>query len=54
MIKKIAWEMFEKTGNINTFLAFKNIDNTQMENSNLLNNMSINDIDVTNKEEDRL
>lgn len=29
MIKKIAWEMFEKTGNINTFMAFKNIEQVQ-------------------------
>ena len=31
MIKKIAWDAFKKTGDINTFLEFKQIEN--MENN---------------------
>ena len=31
MIKKIAWDTFKKTGDINTFLEFKQIEN--MENN---------------------
>lgn len=27
MIKKIAWETFKNTGDINTFLEYKQIDN---------------------------
>lgn len=29
MIKKIAWNTFKKTGNINTFLEFKQIQNIE-------------------------
>lgn len=29
MIKKIAWDMFKNTGNINTFLEYKQIENTE-------------------------
>lgn len=31
MIKKIAWETFKNTGNINTFLEYKQIDNLEKE-----------------------
>ena len=34
MIKKIAWDMFKNTGDINSFLEFKQIEDTQ----NKLNN----------------
>ena len=29
MIKKIAWDMFKHTGNINTFLEYKQIENAE-------------------------
>ena len=29
MIKKIAWDMFKNTGNINTFLEYKQIENAE-------------------------
>ena len=36
MIKKIAWEAFKNTGNINTYLELKQIEDIQekMENQN--------------------
>ena len=43
MIKKIAWNTFKNTGNIDTFLEFKqirDIENSQ-KNINLLNNQGI-------------
>lgn len=43
MIKKIAWNTFKNTGNIDTFLEFKQIrdfENNQ-KNINLLNNQGI-------------
>ena len=43
MIKKIAWNTFKNTGNIDTFLEFKQIrdfENSQ-KNINLLNNQGI-------------
>ena len=33
MIKKIAWDTFKKTGDINTFLEFKQIENFERENT---------------------
>lgn len=32
MIKKIAWDTFKKTGDINTFLEFKQIEDFEKEN----------------------
>jgi len=29
MIKKIAWDAFKKTGNINTFMEYKQIENIE-------------------------
>lgn len=43
MIKRIAWNTFKNTGNIDTFLEFKQIrdfENSQ-KNINLLNNQGI-------------
>ena len=40
MIKKIAWETFKNTGDIDTFLEFKqieNIENNIKENQNITN-----------------
>lgn len=31
MLKKIAWDTFKKTGNIDTFLEFKQIQNIEKE-----------------------
>ena len=47
MIKNIAWNTFKNTGNINTFLEFKQIKD--MENNNFANSnvMQINDITST-------
>lgn len=39
MIKNIAWNMFKNTGNIDTFLEFKQIKDIENRNSNeILNN----------------
>ena len=39
MIKNIAWNMFKNTGNIDTFLEFKQIKDIENRNSNgMLNN----------------
>ena len=39
MIKNIAWNMFKNTGNIDTFLEFKQIKDIENGNSNgMLNN----------------
>lgn len=35
MIKNIAWNVFKNTGNIDTFLELKQIEN--MENNNMVN-----------------
>lgn len=50
MIKEIAWDTFKKTGDINTFLEFKQITNEEeklqknMENfKNLKNSQKINE-----------
>ena len=32
MIKKIAWDMFKNTGDINSFLEFKQIEDAQKKN----------------------
>ena len=38
MIKKIAWNTFKNTGNINTFLELRQIQNieAQMQNQNIM------------------
>ena len=41
MIKEIAWNTFKNTGNINTFLEFKNIEE-DINNSKLMNNSNEN------------
>ena len=35
MIKDIAWKMFKTTGNVNTFLELKQIENIQKMQENL-------------------
>lgn len=44
MIKNIAWNMFKNTGNIDTFLEFKQIKD--IESNNMANN-AILDKDIT-------
>lgn len=39
MIKKIAWDTFKKTGDINTFLELKQIENVE---NNIRNNIKDN------------
>lgn len=42
MIKKIAWNTFKNTGNINTFLEFKQIRDYENSQINLMDNKTIN------------
>ena len=46
MIKNIAWNVFKNTGNIDTFLEFKQI--RDIENGMLLNNNFINEGEMPN------
>lgn len=45
MIKNIAWNMFKNTGNIDTFLEFKQIK--EIENNNLLSSNGMLNNDIT-------
>ena len=45
MIKNIAWNMFKNTGNIDTFLEFKQIKD--IENNNLLSSNGMLNNDIT-------
>lgn len=47
MIKDIAWNMFKSTGNVDTFLELKQIENIQ---NNLMNKQKV-DTDGNNKNE---
>ncbi len=51
MIKKIAWDTFKNTGNINTFLEFKQIEDIEKEiiNNNVITNINLNSIDEIEK-----
>ena len=44
MIKKIAWDTFKNTGNIDAFLEFKEIENIQnkIENTEKDNSIKVN------------
>lgn len=46
MIKKIAWDAFKNTGDINTFLEFKQIENIE---NNMANTTGIRDIEMIQK-----
>ena len=48
MIKKIAWNMFKTTGNVDTFLELKQIENIQ---NNLANSEQKVNINGNNKNE---
>ena len=58
MIKKIAWETFKNTGDINTYLEFKQIEEiekgieveTEAQNINLNNKIYQENIDKENRE----
>ena len=41
MIKQIAWNVFKNTGDINTFLEFKQIKDIEIGNANVLLNNDI-------------
>ena len=50
MIKEIAWDTFKKTGDINVFLEYKQIDNIQkgikeIEDIQKITNMNLNNIE---------
>ena len=46
MIKKIAWEAFKNTGDINTFLEYKQIDNLEKGIKEIQDIQKITDINV--------
>ena len=55
MIKKIAWDTFKNTGDINTFLEYKEIDNLEkgiqeIQDIQKITNMNVQNID--NKREE--
>lgn len=50
MIKQIAWDVFKNTGDINTFLEFKQIENLEkgiqeIQNIQKITNMNVQNID---------
>jgi len=51
MIKKIAWDMFKNTGNINTFLEYKQIENAEkgIQEIQKITNMNVTNIENINK-----
>ena len=58
MIKKIAWEAFKNTGDINTFLELKQIEKIEnnikeIENIQKITNMNVSINDKTNIIEDK-
>ena len=44
MIKKIAWDAFKNTGDINTFLEYKQIENIEKDIKNIEDIQKISDI----------
>ena len=46
MIKKIAWNAFKNTGDINAFFELKEIENIE---KNIIENKDINDIKIEEK-----
>ena len=47
MIKKMAWDTFKKTGDINTFLEYKEIENLEkgIQEIQKITNMNVQNID---------
>lgn len=52
MIKKIAWEAFKNTGDINTFLEYKEIENLEKGIYEIQEIQKITDIGVENIKKD--
>lgn len=53
MIKEIAWDVFKNTGDINSFLEYKQIQNLEsgikeIEDIQKITNMNVQNIDGTN------
>lgn len=51
MIKKIAWDAFKNTGDINTFLEYKQIQDLEkgmeeIQNIQKITNMNVQNIDI--------
>lgn len=58
MIKKIAWDTFKNTGDINTFLELKQIENIEnnikeIENIQKITNMNVSKNQTQNQIEDK-
>lgn len=54
MIKKMAWDAFKNTGDINTFLEYKEIENAEkgiQEIQNIQKNTNINVQNIDNERE---
>ena len=49
MIKKIAWDAFKKTGNIDTFMEFKQIENIE---NNIKEIQNITNLNLQEKNKD--
>ncbi len=43
MIKDLAWNTFKKTGNVNTFLELKQLENMQNENQIMNQKVNLNE-----------
>jgi len=50
MIEKMAWNTFKNTGNINTFLELKQIDNIELELNGEINGTIKNEGDSISRE----
>ena len=48
MIKKIAWDAFKNTGDINTFLEYKEIENAERGIQEIQDRQKITNINVEN------
>ena len=54
MIKKLAWNTFKNTGNINTFLELMEVENVERDlQKNALNNQIIYEKDIYGKNKDK-
>ena len=54
MIKKIAWNTFKNTGDINTFLEYKQIENIENEIKDIQKNTNINVESIENKDNNKI
>lgn len=53
MIKKIAWDTFKNTGDINVFLEYKEIDNLEREIQEIQDIQKITNMNVQNIDNQR-